>query len=682
MSVFTLDIRGQLNNIKLATSRALWPLFEAVVNSIHAIEDSSSKEKGRITITAVREESFTTPLPSVKPLERIESFVITDNGIGFNEENYKSFNTAYSTLKLKKGCKGIGRFLWLKAFSSVSIESVYCDHGKYYKRQFSFTPDGVVPENNCIETSEQKTWTKVVLSNIFPEYKSTCPVELDAIAKKIIEHCLLFLLAKKCPTITLCDNQSASINLNEYYNLNIKDSLHQDSFMVKDRSFTIYHLRVPEGASAHELHFCANLQEVNSVELKKYIPDLTKKIYPIDIPSGFYYVGYLTGEYLDKIVNTSRTAFHFDEKDSTEIALWGTGKETLLFAALQFIRGYLSDYITEISQQKKRQIDRFVETEKPTYRYLLAKSPEIYDQIPAGLSSDDLDIELYKKVQQWEMTIKEKQKALEEECKKDSVDPAKYNELFEKLWGGVTELSKTCLAEYITRRKTLIQLLEDALTIQENGNFKNESIIHSLICPMQHTSDDVSFEEMNLWVIDERLAFHSFLASDKTLKSMPILSSKSTKEPDIAVFERAFAYAETDEPFNSVTIVEFKKPDNDKTNPLNQIGEYIDLIRAGKKKKTNGQSFSVTEATVFRGYAICDLTDKMRTHCINSGLSPMADNLGYCGYNPGRKAYYEVISYKKLLLDAKKRNDIFFDKLFSPKVSEVMHIPPDDVGAV
>ena len=33
MSSFILDIRGQLNNIRLAESKALWPLFEAVVRS-------------------------------------------------------------------------------------------------------------------------------------------------------------------------------------------------------------------------------------------------------------------------------------------------------------------------------------------------------------------------------------------------------------------------------------------------------------------------------------------------------------------------------------------------------------------------------------------------------------------------------------------------------------------------
>ena len=156
---------------------------------------------------------------------------------------------------------------------------------------------------------------------------------------------------------------------------------------------------------------------------------------------------------------------------------------------------------------------------------------------------------------------------------------------------------------------------------------------------------------------------------------MPLISSESCKEPDIAVFDHAFAYSDSDEPFNSVTIIEFKKPDNDNKNPINQVGEYVDKIRQGLKKKLNGQSFNVTEGTVFRCYIICDLTDKMRRHCMNSSLLVTPDNLGYSGYNQSRHSYIEVISYEKLLGDAKKRNEIFFEKLFGPMPGKMSHMP-------
>lgn len=679
MSSFVLDIRGQLNNIRLAESKALWPLFEAVVNSIQAIEDSPNKNNGRIHISAQREISYNEKLDANKDiLEKFESFSITDNGVGLDEQNYKSFNTAYSTLKAKKGCKGIGRFLWLKAFKEVSLQSNYAENGVWYNRTFTFSPDGIIPDENIKVSQEQELSTTVTLKEFLSPYKQSCPVELDVIAKKLIEHCLLFFISDNCPEIILSDGVSETINLNKYFENNIKDSLHQDHFTLRDNEFVLYHLRLPEGATSHELHLCANMQEVLSFDLKKQIPDLQKKIIPKDDPIGFYYIGYLTGVYLDSIVNTTRTGFDFDEIGN-QLALFGTGKENLLSTAVEYVQGYLSDYLSDIEKRKREQIDTFVSQDKPTYRYLLNNRPEVYQAIPAGLKADDLDMELHKHVQLWEREIKKQEKELEKATTKiTSQDDTSYQKLFEQYWSNVTEISKTCLAEYVARRKTLLKMLEDALTIQNDGNFKKEDVIHSLICPMRHTSNDITFEEMNLWIVDERLAYHKYLASDKTLKSMPVIDSNSTKEPDIAIFDQAFAYSDSEEPFTTVTIVEFKKPDNDNKNPVNQVGEYVDLIRQGKKKKANGQSFSITDGTLFRCYVICDLTDKMRTHCLNSGLIPTADNLGFTGFNQYRHSYIEVISYNKLLSDAKKRNEILFDKLFSPKVSEVIHLPIDN----
>lgn len=672
MSAFTLDIRGQLNNMRLAESKALWPLFEAVVNSIQAIEDSPNKNQGKIFISAVRDSVCQGTVDTGREaLEKFESFIIIDNGIGMDSSNYRSFNTAYSTLKAKKGCKGIGRFLWLKAFEKVEIESTYYENGDHHNRKFTFTPEGISPENNTQKVEETTISTKVTLKNFLAPYKQACPVELDAIAKKLIEHCLLFFISGTCPQIVLSDGISESINLNRYFEANIKDSLHQDHFMIKDDEFVIYHIRLPEGATSHELHLCANMQEVLSFDLKKKIPDLQKKIVPIDDPIGFYYIGYVTGRYLDSIVNTTRTNFEFDETGN-EISLFGTGKESLISTAVELVSAYLSDYLTDIEKKKREQIDAFVAQDKPTYRYLLQNRPEVYQSIPAGLKPDDLDLELHKHVQLWEREIKKQEKELEKAATDilAQEDP-KYQELFESYWAGVTDISKTCLAEYVTRRKTLLKMLEDALTIQDNGSFKKEDVIHSLICPMRHTSDDVSFEEMNLWIVDERLAYHRYLASDKTLKSMPVIESNSTKEPDIAIFDQAFAYSDSDEPLTTVTIVEFKKPDNDSKNPVNQVGEYVDLIRSGKKKKANGQSFNITEGTLFRCYVICDLTEKMRTHCLNSSMLPTADNMGYTGFNTYRHMYTEVISYSKLLTDARKRNEILFDKLFTPTLSTI-----------
>ena len=66
-------------------------------------------------------------------------------------------------------------------------------------------------------------------------------------------------------------------------------------------------------------------------------------------------------------------------------------------------------------------------------------------------------------------------------------------------------------------------------------------------------------------------------------------------------------------------------------------------------------------------YVIADLTETMEADAKYAGLTKTPDGEGYFGYNPSVGAYIEVISYTKLVKDAKKRNQVLFDKLFEPK---------------
>ena len=93
------DPIGRINNLSLApsTKNTLQPMFEALMNSIHAIEEKFGKNslsKGRIDIevTENKEHGYT-------------GFTITDNGIGLNEENMTSFRKSDSMKKVKFGGK-------------------------------------------------------------------------------------------------------------------------------------------------------------------------------------------------------------------------------------------------------------------------------------------------------------------------------------------------------------------------------------------------------------------------------------------------------------------------------------------------------------------------------------------------------------------------------------------------
>lgn len=122
MKPYLVNIKGRVKNFSLPKKWTLIPLYEAVVNSLHAIEERRINEKffkdGKIVIEAVRDGQISLLEDEVAP---ISSFIISDNGIGFNEQNMQSFLESDFTYKSNIGGKGVGRFSWLKVFKNASI---------------------------------------------------------------------------------------------------------------------------------------------------------------------------------------------------------------------------------------------------------------------------------------------------------------------------------------------------------------------------------------------------------------------------------------------------------------------------------------------------------------------------------------------------------------------------------
>lgn len=669
---FRINLSGQVKEIRLPQYKALWPLFETIVNSIQSIEDSDNKDSGEIIIYAERLEDKSQNITGDEQQSVFSGFTVIDNGMGFNNENYNSFLEAYSDYKITKGCKGIGRLLWLKAFENVSIDSTYFENNEWKRRKFNFNLKKIIePENNLIQPVDNKFSTIVKLEKFEIAYRTKVPLGIKILARKIIEHCLPYLLGPNCPNMILKDSDGDSINLNEYYEKIIKDSLHQDEITIDDYSFRLYHILMCDGIDKHELHFCANNREVKSYDLSKRIPDLQKRIVTDD--KSYYYVGYLSGSYLDERVNSNRTEFTFDEKTIIDTI----GLEQLEEIVFDKIKTYLSDDLMKIKQEKEAKIRNYVNTKKPQYRYLLNNCPKIIDEIPSGLNDDKLDIELYKLTQKWEYSIKEQGKEIEEHIKNGINTTEDYMTIFNDYCKEITEISRASLSEYVIRRKVILDLLEKSLSQDENGSYFSESTIHSIICPMRVSSDEISFDEMNLWIIDDRLAYHDYLASDKKFKSLPTLNSNSDKRMDIAIFDTAFSFTSDEAPLNSISIIELKKPqrndlNNDDKNPINQVLNYVSEIRKGKVKKANGMEFGSVDHTLFYCYVLADMTDTLISDAENAGLIKTPDGLGFYGYNNAKRAYVEVISYTKLLKDAKQRNNILFEKLFSPKFNQVL----------
>lgn len=139
-----INISGIVKGIKASTTY-LTPIIEAVCNSIDSIGE---RKGGKIDIVAYRDGQKSLDDNDLsKVCGSIIGFDVVDNGVGFITANRDSFDTYLSGHKLKSGGKGFGRFMYLKYFNKVSIDSYYMEEGKSFHRSFDFGHKEEIIEN-------------------------------------------------------------------------------------------------------------------------------------------------------------------------------------------------------------------------------------------------------------------------------------------------------------------------------------------------------------------------------------------------------------------------------------------------------------------------------------------------------------------------------------------------------
>lgn len=144
-------------------------------------------------------------------------------------------------------------------------------------------------------------------------------------------------------------------------------------------------------------------------------------------------------------------------------------------------------------------------------------------------------------------------------------------------------------------------------------------------------------------------------------------SLQSAERPDVIVFNHPFAFVEGESPYSSIVVIEFKRPMrddyDDNENPISQVFGYIEKIQSGKVRDKDGRPIPSLLNMPFYAYIICDLTPKIQEFSKFYGLTSTPDQLGYFDFNKNFNAYIEIISFDKLIADAKNRNRVLFDKL-------------------
>ena len=658
------NIKGLVDRLELSQAKAMMPLFEAISNAIDAIEehrDGFSSHSICIRLIAAHDLAH----QAGDEVLVLDGFEISDDGVGFDDGNLASFQEAHTLSKVKVGGKGVGRFTFLKVFSNVHIRSVFLRKGETLLREFDFSIADELKGADRVTPVKETQGTALSMRGMEGKFKGGWPHDPAIIAERILAHFLIRFAARSCPPMTLESTGHAPIDLHKLFETTVLTHIEERFFDVLGHTFALQAYRHRDGRSRHDLHLCANGREVTTNKLRDLLPELPEKL--LDADQELYtLIVLVTGEYLDDHANQERTRISFQSDDEPDFDETLVSRQSLNRGITDTLRPFLADDLRSTNEEKRLQIEKFVE-QAPEYRALThPRYKELIEQrIQPGLTTEKLDEALLHVKRDVEDSVRKEVRHVAALFETETFE--QYQERFQIVAEQANEIGKAQLAAYVAHRRTILDLVSQSLKrVRTDDKYPFERVLHKMIFPMGATSKDIFFEQQNLWVIDERLCYHTLLTSDKKLNSVPGLKGTSGKEPDIFAFfyDTPIGVAESDNlPSGGVIIIEFKRPGRDDydKDPADQIIQRFREISDGNVNDIEGRQINPAHLR-YTGYLIADLKPSLHKQ-VYGRYHRTADNEGYFFNLAAGNGCIEIISYDKLVKDAGRRNRILFDKL-------------------
>lgn len=484
------NFKNRVRNFKFSTSDIFVPLYEAITNSIQAIEEKGNYDDAKVDIKIARDSyriaGFTSGIFSIQ---------ITDNGIGFIERNFDSFSTSDSDYKFEIGGKGVGRINWLKAFEIIYVKSVYEENGKRYERMFDFNIDDEIHNVKVKEVgSEVPLETSILLYNLNQEFRNATEVSLKEISSKIIEHFATYFVIGAMPKITISD-EIEEIDLNDFFEKEKFIETKNEVVTSSDTTFNIRHVFLNASTnSKHAIYICAQNRVVCSYDVSN-IEDLPTT-FNINGKKAIYQC-YVHSDFLDKDVNSERTYFSnvifedesLDTRPHFKLAI------NLYEVVYNQINQFLRNYLQPMRDVRNTQINEFIENNCPQYKYLTKYASDEIKNISYTVASnpDKLMVELNK----LNLKLNMKHNYQVGKTLQDASTNAKEKLL--NLVSPLLENLRSELANYLTRRNATVDIFERLLVLSPTL----DELIDDFFLLNQETSSD----ETNLWLVYDRLSF-------------------------------------------------------------------------------------------------------------------------------------------------------------------------------
>jgi hypothetical protein len=693
-----INLSEGLKTIPKKRKSQLQPVFEALMNSFEALP---LLNKVKINIKLYVHRDLFTEKDGKSQTESFSfiKMLITDNGKGFDEIEFTRFSTLWDNSKLPNN-RGTGRVQFLHFFKETSFSSIYKERPNIFrKREFvlskslSFLSENAIIRVDKDEPAEEKnTSTTIVFQkpNDENDEKFYAILTPEIIKEIVIQQFLDYF----------CDNRGSlpKIVIERYIDNQFisKETIKENDIPVPDHSNS---LTVSYSKLVNNKIISSEIEE--SFNVKVFILDerqhpkneivLTSKgavakSYPIecllpkDVINGKRYLVLVSGQYIDTKDSDERGEIKIlSENDYLEQYKDTLNPDEVIL--LDTIKNETNIKIRELCpeiklkyEEKQQGIDALQEM------FLL--NEQAVNEAKTKIKIDDTDEDMLTKVYQSKAKMSAKKDA---EIKKilkgvQYLDPNSANYLEEikqlsgKLVTEVPEQNKSDLAQYIARRRIVLEcfekILKNELEKLKKGNKISEDILHNLI--FQQSSKDP--ENSDLWLINEEFIYYNGYSENRLsqikINNKKIFKNEFTEEeekalkanggdrlnrrPDVLLFP--------DE--GKCIIIEFKSPGVDVTKHLAQLDQYANLILNYTK---DGYLFKT-----FYGYLIGEAIERRDVLGV-VGNWEEAPHFKYY-FRPSSRVnafdnrgdgsiYTEVIKYSILLERAQIRNKIFIEKL-------------------
>ena len=648
------DIINRVRRLPKPTSaaEAMQPLFEAVSNAMHAVDDAGDRPEGvaRIDVDITLASN---------PGEH--EFIISDTGVGLDGPRFAAFLTTDTDFKSNRGGKGIGRLLWLDAFDSITVESTYRDETGLFRRRFTFTltRDEQVQQHVTEElaTGTSEIGTVVRFRGLRgTAYQSKFPTRPETVIRHFGSHFLAEFILGKSPPVNVTIGQRSAAFPADIRDMLIEERGRSDVTTDEFGQLHVDHFIFDRAASAdfegnHQLHLIANGRTVSTRKIDGLIG-----LGRFGENGQSVYHGCVTGDFLDERVNQERTNFNFGEDVTDQITkacARAVADEAIGIEVAEFDAGRLETMQSFLSEYPSFGFASPADLLSRTPRNAVKAEQFAAALIPTRIRRDE---DRNRRVQ--DVVAK---------LGSGEALPGDFADLVRAAADEVKAEEQRQLTEYVLRRKLVLDVMDRLISrvravAESEDAYHLEETLHQFICPMRVRGDDPARLEQSdhdLWVVDERLTFAKYFASDLPVSQL-VTGATSTERPDVLIWDRLHGLGmDGDEPLKRVLLIEFKKPGrrdyDERYSPMNQVSRYLTQLVNGEVEGLNRQRVRLASDCVFYCYVVADIVGALDIH--TSAWKTTADGRGgWTELSCKFRGSIEIIEWADFINDARARN--------------------------